>query len=151
MIEIRDGLGIRANVTIEGFEAQTGRQVSVQHGHNLVVAVGRNLLRDFLNDDMNISGITDFALGSSATAAASTDVALGSETLRNAITQTVKSPSALQLKYFLSSTQLNGTTIREAGLFSDTTLFARYILSPEIVKTSALVFTFSWVITFSSV
>jgi len=63
----------------------------------------------------------------------------------------VKSPSALQLKYFLSSTQLNGTTIREAGLFSDTTLFARYILSPEIVKTSALVFTFSWVITFSSV
>jgi hypothetical protein len=152
-------IALQSNVEIIGYEAEglskatafrgVGRMVSRQCGHNLVVLNGRNLIRDLLNGD-NVSELTDFAFGTDATAVSDSDAALGAQVLKNSITQTVKSPSALQLKYFLSSTALNGITIREIGLFSDLALFARYIVSPEIVKTNALVFTFSWVITLTS-
>lgn len=125
----------------------------VQRGHNLCVLGGRNLLRDFLRNEAPV-GITHFGIGTDATAAADGDVALGNEVLREALTQYVSSPSALTIKYFLSSTRLNGQTLREAGLFNaetGPTLFARYVLSPEIEKDNSLVFTFGWVITFSAV
>lgn len=147
------GVGIQVNVLIKGYRAlpdgKPGRLVLRQQGHNRVVLTGRNVLRDLLNGD-NISGITDFGFGSGSTAVADSDAALVAETLRAPITQSVKSPSALQVKYFLSSTALNGTVIREIGLFSDSTLFARYLVSPAINKDSTLVFTFSWVITLSA-
>jgi hypothetical protein len=151
----------RVNVHVQVWDASTltleqaaragrGRLLRASRGHNLVTTSGRNLLRDLLNDDA-ISGITEFALGTDGTAAVNADTALGAEVLRDAITNTTKDIYKLTAQYFLSSTALNGTTIREGGLFTDEdTLFARYVLDTPIApKTSGIAVTFTWDITFT--
>lgn len=153
-----------ANVEIVGWNASTpileelarqgrGEKLWVRRGHNLVVLSGRNLIRSLLIPASGVSALTYFALGTDNTAVDDDDVALGVEVLRQPIVQYVASASALTLKYFLSSTQLNGTTIREAGLFNASTgptMFARYVISPAIVKDNTVAVTFGWVITFTS-
>lgn len=159
----REHLRSSINVIITGWDASTpeleekarlgtGRRLWTRRGHNLVVEAGRNLIRDLLDGDA-VNGITHFALGTSATPVLDTDVALGGEALRDVVTQRISSASVLTIKYFLSSTLLNGTTIREAGLFnaaSGPTMFARYLVDPVIVKDNTIAVTFSWVITLAS-
>jgi len=137
------------NVTIDVVDAVSGRRLRRLRGHNLVPTSGRNLLRDLLNGDV-ISGITEFALGTGNTVASNNDTALAAQILREPLSRTIKDALKLTAQYFLSSTSLNGTTIREAGLFTDEdTLFARYILDEEIAKTSGIAVTFTWETTFT--
>lgn len=129
--------------------AGRGRLLAEERGHNRVPNSGRNLLRDLLTGDA-VTGVTKFALGTGATATTNADVALVAEVLRADVSQLVKSSLTLTVKYFLSSVTLNGTTIREAGLFNTAgTLIARYVLPTPIAKTSAIAVTFSWSITFT--
>jgi hypothetical protein len=145
----RDVLTPRVNVTVDVRDV-AGRVLSVQRGHNLVPTAGLNLLRDLLNGD-NITGITEFALGTGSTAAANGDTELDTEVHRDTLSRTIKATAELTAQYFLSSTTLNGTTIREAGLFTDeNTLFARYVLGSPIVKNSGIAVTFTWDITFTA-
>lgn len=144
-----DTLTPSVNVTVEVRDL-AGWVLSVQRGHNLVPTVGLNLLRDLLNGD-NLTGITEFALGTGSTAAANGDTTLVAEVHRDTLTRTVKTSAVLSAQYFLSSVTLNGTTIREAGLFTDeNTLFARYVLDTPIAKNSGIAVTFTWDITFSA-
>lgn len=150
----------RVNVCVQVWDAGTpealeaaregrGRLISETRGHNRVPNTGRNLLRDLLNGDA-VSGLTEFAIGTSATATSNNDTELVAEVLRDELTDTSKGDLKLTAQYFLSSTLLNGQTLREAGLFTDDdTLFARYVLGTPIAKTSAIAVTFTWVITFT--
>lgn len=129
-----------------------GRVFGRVSGHNLVVLAGHNLVRDFLHNLAPV-GLTQFAIGTNGTAVADGNTALGTEVLRGAITQYVAGSSTLLLKYFLSTTQLNGSTLREAGLFnaaSGPTMFARYVIDPAIVKDNTIAVTFAWNITITS-
>lgn len=153
-------LAPRVNVRVRVWDASTparaaraqagrGELLAETIGHNRVPTSGRNLLRDLLNGDA-LSGLTEFGIGDDDTATTNNDTALGNELLREALTDTSKSTLKLTAQYFLSSTLLNGETLREAGLFTDEgTLFARYVLDTPIAKTSSIAVTFTWEITFT--
>jgi hypothetical protein len=148
---MRQGLEIRANVTVCVVDAATRRVLRVERQHNLVVTTGLNLIRDLLNGDA-VAGLTYFAVGTGTTPVASTDTTLAAEVFRDAVTQTIKGTAELTVKYFLPTTQANGNTLAEAGLFNAAsvgTMFARVVLAATIVKTSAIEVTFAWDLTFA--
>lgn len=143
-----DNVVARANVTIEVREAATGRLVHREERHNMAVLAGRNLIRDALAGDA-VTGLTHFAVGTGSAAVTATDTALGAEVLRLPIQTKTKDAAKLQIMQYLSSTQANGNTLTEAGLFNDPaagTMYAR-VVHAGIVKTSALAVTYTWDLT----
>jgi len=137
------------NVCVDVLEARTGRRLSRERGHNLTVNAGLNLLRDFLANEAPGS-LTHFAIGTDATAPASTDTQLVAELLRDQLTARVKTDLAVTLSYYLAANQGNGNTLREAGLFTAAnTLFARYVLSSPITKTGSIAVRWTWQLTLS--
>ena len=141
----------RVNVTIDVQDAITGVLLHRQRVHNLVVTAGRNLLRDFLNGDA-VTGLTHFAVGTDATAAAATDTTLGAEVFRDALTAKVEDTAKLTCRYYLASGDANGDTLAEAGLLTAAvagTMYARVVLASTIAKTTSIAVTFTWELTFS--
>ena len=118
---------------------------------NLVVTAGRNLLRDFLNNTAP-TGLTHIALGTDATASDATQTALVAEVYRDLITSRATDVGQLTLTLYLGTTQANGNTLREVGLFNAAslgTMYARVPLASSIAKTSAIAVTFTWTLTFT--
>lgn len=143
-------VAVEENVVIE-IRTRSGLRI-VERRHNLVVTAGLNLLRDLL--DATQTGITHFAVGTSATAPAAGDTALGAEVYRNVVSQRDK-PANGQIVHrcFVPTTAANGVTLQEAGLFtaaSGGTLFSRVTYSP-ILKTNSISVTITWTHTFSAV
>lgn len=149
MIQHLDSIRPRLNVVIIEHDAVTGHELRRQTGHNLVTTAGRNMLRDFLANT-GVAGITHYALGTSATAATLADTALGAEVLRTTVAIWNTASASLEVRFYLGSTQGNGSTLAEAGLFnaaSGGSMYARYVLASPIVKTSAVAVTFTWTLT----
>lgn len=120
---------------------------------NRVMTVGRNQVRDAVFGD-GITPPTRFALGTSNTAVADSQTALiGSEVWRDVFTAKTKANASIEIKYFLTSTTANGSTLREAGLFNDATggdMYARVVFTNDIEKTSAIAVLFVWTLTWSA-
>jgi hypothetical protein len=100
------------------------------------------------NMDLNI---THMAIGTSTTAPARTDIKLGSETFRLAISSKSYTNSAFTAKMFLNTSQGN-TTIREMGTFvnsSDTADSGTLIshLALNVTKTSSISLLVTWILT----
>lgn len=132
------------NVTV-CVDGPAGRRI--ERGHNLVVNAGLDLHRDWAYGDAP-AGLASFAIGTSGTAAAPGDTALGAQVLLASITSRTKGAQQITLKYFLSPPTANGNTLREAGLFTGSSvLFARYVLVTPIIKTVAISVTWVWDIT----
>lgn len=110
----RAGLGIIAQALAAGFTVD-----DVLRQPNTFVNAGRNLIRDFLNNDASLAGIQRYAVGTSATAAARTDTQLGAEVFRAAPTNTIKDAQKLTVQLFLSTGQGNGNTLAEGGPFAN--------------------------------
>lgn len=123
---------------------------------NLVVAAGRNLLRDFLARD-DVTGLTHMAIGTGTAAPAATDTKLANEVYRDTFTQVTKIDGGLELRMYLPSSAANGLTITEAGLFGggataakdSGTLYSRVLLSSSIAKNANTAVIFTWTITWS--
>ncbi len=131
-------------LTIDVFDARTNQLLLHEAGPNLVVNTGKDLMRDLLNGDA-VGGLTKFKLGSSGTAAVVGDTGLIAQFLSDTITQKTKTAQKLTVKYYLSSLNGNGNTIREAGTTNALdVLYARYVLVTPIVKTVAVAVTFTW-------
>lgn len=154
-------LRARVNLVIDVHDAKSGELLRRDERHNLATLAGRNLIRDLLfwkdaSDDPRPSGLNFFATGTGATAPAAGDTTLGVEVFRDVVTNRVKTDGQLVLKYFLASTDANGNTLTEAGLFGNGatatadsgTLYARATFT-GIVKTSAIAVTFAWTCTWS--
>jgi hypothetical protein len=117
---------------------------------NLVTTSGKNLIRDVMG--MGVQGLTHFAIGTSATAPTLADVALGAQVYRD--TLTARTPGATQLicSYYLPTTQGNGSTIREVGLFNAATgptMYARAVLTSPVVKTASITVIFTWTLSWT--
>ena len=140
-----EGVGLRANVTIEVTES--GRVVQTIRKHNLVVLDGRDLICSRLVG--STAGALDYlAAGTGSTAVASGDSALGTEVYRDQITKTTlyAGQGKLQAKHYIGTTYANGNTITEAGLFnasSGGTMAAR-VVHDAITKTSSVAITYTW-------
>lgn len=143
---------VRVNVTVDVRDVASGQLLERSRLHNLVVLAGRNLIRDLLHGDA-VAGLTHFGVGTSATAVAASDTALGAQVLRDTLTQKTKNSAELIVTYYLASGSANGNTLREAGLFNagaGGSMYARVVLASAIVKTSAIAVTFTWTLGWSA-
>jgi len=144
-----ESLRLIGRLKIEIHDALTGNVIKTYESENLVTTAGKNLVRDLLAGDA-VNALTHFALGTGTTAPVVGDTTLETEVFRDTITQFVDATAELQVKYFLASVSANGNTLAESGLLNAAasgTLFARVLISPVIVKTSAIAATFTWTIT----
>ena len=152
-----DNLKVRVNVIKEVHCATTNELLRTELTHNLFVDAGLNLLRDFLDSD-SVTGIERFAIGTGTTAVSASDTVLGTEVHRGALTQKTSTAKTLTIKYYLASTEANGNTITEAGLFAngatdtvDTGTLCARVLTTADAKTNAEAWTYTWILTFTAV
>ncbi len=141
-------VALDVNLAVEVNDADTGELLHREELHNLVVDSGLNLIRDLLDGDAP-AGLTHMAVGTGSTAAAAGNTTLGTEVYRGAVTQRVSTSKTLVVKWFVSSTQANGSTLAEAGIFnaaSAGTMFARAVLATTISKSSAITVSLTWTI-----
>lgn len=149
-----DNFFLKGELNIAVFE--DGKPLYTETVKNLIVLAGRNLVRDLLKGDVT-TGLTYFAVGTGTTAADTSDTTLETEVFRNTITQQTAGAGTLQVKYVLGSTEANGNTITEAGVFGDAatgvadtgTLFSRTTFT-GVVKSASIQITFTWTYTFSA-
>jgi len=95
---------------------------------------------------------TYMAIGTGSTAIMAGDTTLESEVDRVAIASTSASSGIVTYKAFWGQNDANGNTISNAGLFNDASagdLFAAYVLSSTIAKTTSISLTITWTITLS--
>jgi len=147
-VRAASSVAVRANVAIDICDAATGAVLRHEDVHNLVLLAGRNQLRDALNGEV-ITAPSWMALGTGTTTVNPADTALAGEALRDVVTSRAKGSGTLTFKYFLTSTQGNGITFREAGLFNANPggiLFARALFAP-IAKTASITVLWAWTIT----
>lgn len=141
---------LRQNVLIEVHDARTGRLLESELAKNSIILAGRNLVRDVLRG--SDPAPTHSAVGTNSTAVADSQTALLAEVHRNVITQRIADTSKLTWKFFLPSTAANGNTLREAGIFNAATAGAMLsrVTFAEIIKTTSISVTFTWVHTITS-
>ena len=150
MSRMKERLSAKANVIVTITDAH-GRLLDQFAQHNLVVTSGLNLLRDLLNNTAP-TALTHVALGTGTTAVNTAQTALVTEVYRDVITQRTTGTGQLVVTLYLGTTQGNGNTLAEVGLFnasSSGTMYARVLLASTIAKTSAIAVTFTWTLTFS--
>ena len=150
-MNVRDGTRVYVNVIKQVHCVFTGELLREEQTHNLVVDAGLNVERDLLASVALTTGIERFAIGTGTTAVASGNTALATEVFRGALTQKTSVSKSTDYKYYLASTDGNGNTFTEAGLFcngaTDTlgsgTLYARVLFTAD-AKNSAEAWTFIW-------
>lgn len=149
----RSALMMGANVRVDVLEAHLviGQVV----GHNLVTNVGLSAFARALAGYSTLSQITHIGYGSDSTATIPGQTALGAEVVggRMPITRLVAVGATATAQHYLSSSQLNGQSLREIGLFADTLLVARFVFNEPTLqpKTAARAVVVTWSVTGSAV
>jgi hypothetical protein len=118
---------------------------------NLVTASGRGLIWDIVLQVQ--STIAAVAIGSSSTTVQDSDAALGTEISRWQITSMSRSGSVMTVRLFLGTTQANGFSYREAGIFNGYPtggVMLNRITHSDKVKTSSKTLTYLITLTLSS-
>lgn len=147
---------IKINVKATIRDAKTGRIKRIKKFHNLLPTVGRTAIANNLSNaspsPANIL-INYGAVGTNSTAAANSDVQLGTEVARNPIASRTNSNNIAYITAFFAATEAVAT-LREAGLFingtataNSGTLFSRVIIN--ITKGATETLTLDWTITIS--
>lgn len=142
------------NVRVWRHDLRTGRTALVDEGHNLVTAVGLNLIRDRIRGVSGTDPLSHMAVGTNNTAPASGNTALGAEVFRDVYTQVSLGTASLVIRYYLGPNDANGNTLQEAGLFNASSggvLYARRLFSSPIVKTIDVAVTIEWTLTYAAV
>ncbi|WP_337102343.1 hypothetical protein [Paenibacillus sp. YIM B09110] len=132
--------------------------VVVERGErdNIITTVGKNALATLLNSaSAGTSLVTHIGFGSSTTAVAVGDTALGTELsgggyARVAVTRS--NPSGNVIQYVATLTGLTGVTVQEAGLFSAATsgtLFAHQLTGAVALTAAADSLQITWQVTVS--
>lgn len=116
--------------------------------HNLLPDVGLNYFRDLAAGA--VSRIDKIAVGTGTTAPAATDTALQASVFSNSITRRIQENKKVTFQLLILQSEANGNTLAEIGLLKATTLVARAVISPTIVKTSAIMVTVVHEISFAN-
>lgn len=126
-------------------------RVETIHQDNVIVNNGRDRIAALIAED-STAFPSHIGIGTSATAAAVTDTALGAEVDRNAIVTSFASSGVATFKAFFSKSEANGNTIAEVGMFDQAaggTMFCRSVLSSTVAKTASLALNITWTWTFA--
>jgi hypothetical protein len=152
-------IDVIGNLLIEVFAAD-GALLQSQRIKNKVPQTGRNVVRQLLLRPTVTSaeGIapTHMAVGTGSTAAADGDTVLDTELTggRYVILNRYAKANAASYQIYIATGELNGNTLREAGLFDSSTkdagnMLARAVFSP-IVKTVSVEVVLTWDINIAS-
>lgn len=127
------------------------RLLSSETKDNLVTASGRGLIWDIiLGVQPTLAAV---AIGSGAAAVADSDTVLGAELSRWQLTSMGRSGSVMTVRLFLGTTQANGFTYREAGIFNaypSGGVMLNRINHSDKVKTSSKTLTYLITLTLSA-
>lgn len=138
----REAFGVAGRLTI--FNARTG-EVLVDKD-NLVVTAGKNVLRNALYSGATAT-LTDISVGTGSTIPGVTDTALVAEVFKKALTsRSTPAETKIVVDMYLASSEANGNTLTEAGLWAGATFFAR-VTHTGIAKNAGLELTYRWEIT----
>jgi hypothetical protein len=124
---IQESARFKGTITMETRRADTGELIPAESCvvDNIVVDVGLAELARKLNGESLQTGVTwEIAVGTSSTAAAATDTALGTQVFKAAITTRTRTSASIAFKLFIDTTH-------------DGVLIDRAILSASIVKDSS--------------
>jgi len=145
-----DGLSDRAKMVAQSYlEPERDEQCS-----NVTTADLHEYLVDELDRDQSVDlDASHLALGTDSTAESSSDSSLGNEVFRTSVTDSIDKGSELLTSTFVDSTEANGNTIEELGLFSAAsggTMFNRSTQFSSIAKTNDETVTFDVSLTFAN-
>ena len=135
------------NVTIEIIDAKTKEVIDVRRTHNLVTIEGLNWLAAIIAGSETRP--TNIALGTGLTAPAGSDTALENQVYTATIDRRLLDSSKVTHRIFVPTSEANGNTLAEEGLFRGSLLIARAAIDPAIVKTVAVELTIAHEITVS--
>lgn len=135
-------LRIGGTIRYETRDARTGAVIPGESGvvHNIVTDVGLAQLAKVL---VQAAYTTNFqvAVGTGTNTPAAGDTALQTQVFIALVTSQTFSGAVASYKLFLDTTQANGNTLSEVGLFHNSGLIDHALLSPTIIKTSAKIAT----------
>ncbi len=147
---------IKVNVRATLRDAKTGKVKMRKEYHNLLPTVGRAAIANNLTDSTPspTSILVDYCeVGTSATAPANGDTALGTAHTRTAVVSRTNANNIAYITGFFSATQAVAT-LREAGLFilgtatlGTGTLFSHVAIN--ITKSATETLTLDWTVTIS--
>ncbi len=140
---MRDSIKPRGFFELQVFDL-AGNLLDHYREENLVVALGKSDVAKLLAGDAAGKKISKIAVGTSATAPASSDTGLTASFIKAITGYTLPEANSVQFSWSIEDDEANGMTIREFGLLTDDdTLFARKTRS-DIVKTSAVRLVGTW-------
>lgn len=126
-----------------------GELVELFQEENLVVDLSKQQLARLIGGDVTNRSITKIGFGTSGTAPAAGNTSLTGAYVKALGTVTYPTTSSVQFAFTLGTSEANGMSIMEFGLFTaGDVLFARKTRTGAIVKDSDLSISGTWQITF---
>jgi hypothetical protein len=139
-------INVRGEVHLRVFEGE--ELVQDFSDKNLVVTLGRTNIAKLLGGDAAGKKITSFKAGTSGTAPTSADTAITSPFSKAITSATYPAAGQVQFNFSIETSEANGMTIQEFGLFNeDGSMFARKTWG-AIAKTNSIRIVGTWKIIF---
>lgn len=149
MILLRDSV-LRRPEGIFSLEVwRRGELIEVYEDENLVVDASKQQLARLIGGDVANRSITKIGFGTSGTAPVGGNIGLTGAYVKALGTVTYPVAGSVQFAFTLGTTEANGLSIMEFGLFTaGDILFARKVRTGAIVKDSDLALAGTWQINF---
>jgi len=141
---------LSCNVFVTLRDAKTGRIKRQMAMHNKIPTAGLDFVRELLGNVDRAP--THIAVGDDNTAPAAGDTALGNEVYRAQITAKDRDDYTAQFELYLSESEANGYTIKEAGVFNlpwsgKGRMLSRVLMAPEFAKDAETTANIQWNVT----
>jgi len=144
-------IAISSNVTLRAWRPLEGGGIELvqeSRTHNLIVASGLDYIRDMLEGV--VPRPDTIKVGTGSTAVLSTNTDLETSVFSKVISRRYPEAAKITYQMLMETSEGNGNTIAEVGLFGSSTLIARAVISPTIAKTSAILLTVAHEITIAN-
>lgn len=130
----------------------TGKVLNTDTIKNLVVDLGKEMLLDLITGVTTGNSIVQIGFGTGTVAPADGDTGLTTQFLRASGAVTTPAAKQRMITSTLLTSEYNGNTIQEMGLFGATPgnlMFNRVLRAGGIVKTSAIAVKVDWTLEFA--
>lgn len=139
-------------LTLLEYDVESNEEMSREVSKNLTLLAGKRLGLELIFGN-HTHFVQYLAAGDNATIPALADVTLYNELLRGTITSAVFDDDGANglatIRYVMGTTQGNGETFREAGLFNDNDVMYARVVHSDKAKTSSKIIIYQWDLTFA--